>query len=120
MARSGSWIRSKILGSYRFQVISARPVAPLAADRAIRQLGAGAGQDGARIGVVALEAAAHVIGADVPALVKRRSPGPAVKACPVVTSQPTLLDRTRAGTRKTRSSWSWPTRVMPRSPEPKA
>ena len=61
----GSGFEAKSLDSYRFEVISARPVAPLAADRVIGQLGAGAGQDGVRIGVVALNAVAHVIGADL-------------------------------------------------------
>jgi hypothetical protein len=68
----GVLTRSKILGSYNFQVISGRPMAPLAADRAIRRLGACAGQDGVRIGVVALKALAHVIDADMLALIKRR------------------------------------------------
>ena len=113
-------IRSKILGCDRFQVISARPVAPLAADRAIRRLGACAGQDRVRIGVVALNAVAHVIDGDGTCPGKERAAGPAAGLGPCVTSQPTRSGYNESRYSRDRPSSSWPTRVMPRSPEPKA
>ncbi len=66
----GIEIRSEIPGYRSIQVISAWSVAPLAADCAIRRLGSCWGENRVRIGVVARNTVAYLVGGKEMALIK--------------------------------------------------